>query len=256
MIFIKTEEEIKMLREGGRRLAAVIQEVAALARPGATTKELDDLARKLIEEGGDRPSFLNYSPDGARRPYPASSCISINEEVIHGIPNEHPKTLKEGDIVGVDVGLCHKDLYTDSAVTVAVGYVDDVAKKLIQTAENALTAGIASARVGNYIGDVSVAIEAAITNGGFSVAKDLCGHGVGRKVHEDPFVPNEGVRGEGPKLRPGMVIAIEPMVNEGTGEVILAKDGYTYRTRDGKRSAHFEHTVAIFPWGPEVLTVL
>jgi methionyl aminopeptidase len=228
--------------------------LASLAKPGVSTKLLDDEARRLTLEGGDTPSFLDYTPDGADRPYPASVCISINDEIIHGIPNEDPKILKDGDIVSIDMGIKHKGLFTDSAITVGVGKIDTKAKKLLKATEEGMFKGIAMARGGAHIGDIGAEIEAYALKNGFEIADDLCGHGVGYAVHEDPYIPNYGVKGEGDILRPGMVIAIEPMYNEGTGRVKALSDGYTYVTADGKRSAHFEHTILITDGAPEILT--
>lgn len=254
MSLIKTDNEIEKLREGGRRHAFILREVAKAVKPGVSTKELDDLAYRLITEGGDKPSFLNYTPHGADRPFPASTCISVNEDIIHGIPNEEPRILKEGDIVGLDIGLIHKGMFTDSAVTVAVGKVSETNAKLLEATKEALKRGIAAAQGGNRIGDIGYAIEQYAKKTGFKLAEDLCGHGVGYSVHEDPYVPNTGKRGTGMVLKPGMVIAIEPMLNEGTGKIVLRDDGYTYRTADNKMSAHFEHTILITEKDPEILT--
>lgn len=254
MIRIKTEKDIAILREGGKRHAFVLAEIAKAVAPGVSTAELDALGHKLITEGGDTPAFLNYTPYGAKRPYPASVCLSINDEIVHGIPNEKPKILKEGDIVSIDIGLIHKELITDAAVTVGVGKIDEKAAKLLKATEAALYKGIDAAIASKTVGDIGYAIESFVKPLGYGVIEELCGHGVGYSVHEDPFVPNFGVRGRGARLRPGMVIAIEPMLNEGTKEIELDADGYTYRTADGKRSAHFEHTILITENGPEILT--
>jgi methionyl aminopeptidase len=222
--------------------------------PGVSTQELEDLARKLIDEGGDRAAFLNYTPRGAKRPYPASLCVSVNDEIVHGIPNENPKILKEGDIVTLDLGLVHNGLITDSAITLAVGNVSEDNKKLIEHCKEALYIGIKEARGGNTVGDIGFAIESFVKPLGYGLSEGLAGHGVGYKVHEDPFVPNEGNRGQGEKLVPGMVIAIEPMITLGSNKITLAKDGYTYKTRDGSNAAHFEHTIAITEGDPIILT--
>lgn len=253
-VTIKSEKEVELLREGGKLHAAILRKLVAAVKPGVSTAFLDEMARSLIEAEGDRPSFLGYTPYGADRPYPASSNISVNEEVVHGIPNENPKILKEGDIVSVDVGLNHKGVFTDAAITVAVGKVDEAAVRLMKATEEAMYAGITAAKGGNRIGDIGYAIEKVAKEYGYALAEDLCGHGVGRAVHEDPYVPNYGRRGNGPELSPGMVLAIEPMLNEGTGKVVLMKDGYTYRTADKKRSAHFEHTILITEDASEILT--
>ena len=256
MITIKTREEIALLREGGRRLAEILRELEVAVLPGKTATELNTLAEKLVAERGDKSAFLNYKPYGAKRPYPASLCVSINDEVVHGIPNGKEKILKEGDIVSLDMGLIHKNLFTDMAVTVAVGAIDAVALKLLKVTKEALAKGIATARVGKKVGDISYAIESYIKSVApdFGIVRGLAGHGVGYKVHEDPYVPNFGSKNSGPVLKSGMVLAIEPMVNEGNYAVVLAEDGFTYKTADGKRSAHFEHTIAINEGVAEVLT--
>ena len=254
MITIKSKEEIDFLRKGGKRLGAILKMVAERVSPGISTRALDEFAHSLITKNSDIPSFLNYQPHGADRPYPATTCLSINEEIIHGIPNEDEKILKEGDIVGIDIGLIHEGVFLDSAITVGVGEIDESAKKLIRTTREALEAGIKAARGGGNVGDIGHAIETLVKGSGFSLADGLSGHGVGRAVHEDPYVPNRGRRGEGPLLKPGMVLAIEPMLNEGTSKIKLLKDGYTYVTADGTRSAHFEHTVVITEGAPIVVT--
>lgn len=254
MVTIKKPEEIAILREGGKRHAEILRRLAEMAKPGVATRELNDLAEKLIKEIGDEAAFLGYSPKGAKRPYPASLCVSINDEVVHGIPNETEKILREGDIVGLDLGLKHHGLFTDAAVTVAIGKIDEAAKKLMETTKEALSIGIAAARGGGYVGDIGAAIEKFVRPFGYGIIRDLAGHGVGYAVHEPPFVPNFGKKGKGEKLLPGMVLAIEPMLNEGTEKVVLDNDGYTYHTADGQRSAHFEHTIVITENGAEVLT--
>lgn len=254
MITVKTEEEIALLREGGRRLARILDAVAAAARPGVSAAALDRLAQELAQEGGDRPAFLRYRPDHAPRPYPASLCVSINDEVVHGIPNEREKKLREGDIVSLDMGLIHKKLVTDMAVTVPVGKVDAAAVKLLAVTKDALAKGIRAVGPGVRTGDIGYAIESFVRPHGYGIVRELAGHGVGYAVHEDPYVPNYGRRGEGPELRPGTVIAIEPMLNEGSEKIVVDSDGYTCRTADGKRSAHFECTVAVTDRGALILT--
>lgn len=255
MITTKTPEEIEILREAGKRIARVLESTAARVAPGVSTEELNRFAEEMIEGMGDTPSFLGYTPEGAPRAYPAGLCVSVNDVVVHGIPNEDPIVLKEGDIVGLDLGLTHKGMIVDSALTVAVGEIDGRAKELMAVTKKALEAGIAAARGGNTVGDIGAAVEAAIRPSGFGIVEDLCGHGVGYAVHEEPFVPNTGEKGTGAKLVPGMVIAIEPMVNEGgSGDVDFSEDGYTVTTTDGSRSAHFEHTLVITEGAPEVVT--
>ena len=249
---IKTAEEIEILREGGRRLARILSAVRDAIKPGVTTGELDKLAEKLMRDGGDEPAFLHYTPEGMVITYPGTLCVSVNDEIVHGIGGD--RALKEGDIIGIDTGLKHKALFTDSALTVPVGEIDDIAKKLIATTEGALMAGIAVARGGNTTGDIGHAIEKYVKERGFVVVEELGGHGVGYKQHEDPHISNYGDKGQGMKLKPGMVLALEPIVNEGTRYIKLMSDGYTYVTRDHKRSAHFEHTILITDGDAEILT--
>ena len=253
MIIIKTPEEIEILREGGKRLAFVLHETAKRVVPGISTKELDEYAEKLICDKGDVPAFLNYKPEGAPYHYPATLCLSVNNEVVHGIPSKD-KILKEGDIISIDCGLKHKGLFTDSAITVPVGKASPKDAKLLQVTKEALLVGIEAARSGNKTGDIGYAIESFVKPYKFSIVRVLSGHGVGKHIHEDPFVPNYGKKGTGAKLVPGMVIAIEPMLNVGSEEVYLDEDGYTYKTEDGSRSAHFEHTILITDGEPEILT--
>ncbi len=253
MIIIKTPEEIEILREGGKRLAAILYKVKDMVKPGISTKDLDDYTFKLIKEMGDTPAFLNYKPEGADSPYPASICISVNNEVVHGIPKKE-KILKEGDIISLDLGLKHKNLFTDMAITVGVGEISPASKKLLEITEKSLKIGIEAAQGGNRIGDISHAVESFVRPHKYGIVEILAGHGVGRAIHEDPYIPNFGKAHVGAKLVPGMVIAIEPMVNNGTKNVVLDKDGWTFRTADGKQSAHFEHTLLITGGEPEVLT--
>ena len=252
-VIIKTKEEIEILREAGRRLATVLQKVKSKVVPGVTTKELDQYAYDLIKDLGDEPAFLNYQPEGADRPFPASLCTSINDEIVHGIPNSNI-VLKEGDIISIDLGLKHKGMFADHAMTVPVGRVSEGVKKLLDTTEKALLVGIDAAQPGFKTGDIGHAIESFVRPSGYGIVEILAGHGVGKYIHEDPYIPNFGKPGKGVELRPGMVIAIEPMLNMGTKNVTLDDDGYTFRTADKKKSAHFEHTVLITENGPEILT--
>lgn len=255
MVRLKSEEEIKKLRQGGKILAAILHEIAGRVRPGGNTIELNDLANELCRQNKVVPVFLNYQPDGAPRPYPASICISINDEIVHGIPNKGKgKVLRDGDIISLDMGIAHNGMIVDSAITVPVGQIDSAAEKLLAATKEALIAGVKAARAGSRTGDIGAAIETVSTRNGFSLPEELGGHGVGYAVHEDPFIPNFGKPGQGVVLKPGMVIAIEPMLNEGTKETTVDKDGYTFRTADGKRSAHFEHTVVITEREAEILT--
>ena len=242
------------MHEGGRRHAEILRALSEMVTPGMSTLILEEEALRLIHAHGDKPAFLNYSPKGARRPFPAALCVSINDEIVHGIPNEKERILKEGDIVSLDLGLKHEGFITDSAVTVPVGSVDDEARDVMRLAREALEAGIAAALPGAHVGDIGEAIHRVVKGTGYSLAEDLAGHGVGFEVHEDPFVPNIGRKGEGEKLVAGMVIAIEPMVNAGGSAIADTDDGYTIVTADGSRSAHFEHTIAITEEGNIVLT--
>ena len=260
MIIIKTPREIEIIREGGKHLATVLYKIKEIVKPGISTKDLDLYAEKLIRELGDYPAFLNYQPEGASKPYPASLCVSVNDEVVHGIPNKK-RILKEGDIVSLDLGLKHKGLFTDMAITVSVGKVNVANQKLIEVTKQALQVGINAAQAGNTIGDISNSIENFIRsrkdkekNMQYGIVEVLAGHGVGRAVHEDPFIPNFGKKGTGEKLLPGMVLAIEPMVNLGTKNVTIDDDDWTFRTADGKNSAHFEHTILITEGEAEILT--
>jgi len=252
---IYKKEEIEILRDGGRHLALILNKVREKIVPGVTTKELNALAEYLIRRGGDLPAFLGYKPEGSVDHYPATLCVSVNDEIVHGIPAE--RILKEGDIVGIDLGLRHGGLFVDSAITVPVGEIDDQAKKLISITEGSLYAGIDAVRDGGNVGDIGYAVENFVKGSGLSVVEELGGHGVGHNVHEDPFIPNFGKKGKGPKLASGMVLAIEPMLNEGVKDVTLSPiDNFTFSTRDGKRSAHFEHTILITDGPAEILTKL
>lgn len=253
MIIIKTPEEIEIIREGGKRLATVLYKVKDMIKPGISTWELNEYAEKLIKDMGDYPAFLNYKAKETDVPYPSSLCVSVNEEVVHSIPKKD-KILKEGDTVSIDLGLRHRGLYTDMAMTVGVGEISNSSKKLLETTERALHVGIDAAQCGNRIGDISHAIESFIRPYRYGIVEVLAGHGVGKAVHEDPYIPNFGKAGTGAKLEKGMVIAIEPMINAGIKSVILDKDGWTFRTADGKKSAHFEHTILITDGEPEILT--
>ncbi len=254
-ILLKTEQEIQTLREGGKHHAQILSELVAMVKPGVSTLILEEEALRLIATMGDKPAFLGYQPQGAKRPYPAALCISINDEIVHGIPNEAERIINDGDIVSLDLGVVHKGLITDAAVTVPCGAINDESRLLLDTAKLALQRGIEAAQPGNTVGDIGHAISEVVGKTKFSLAKDLAGHGVGYSVHEEPFVPNFGKPGKGEKLVPGMVIAIEPMVNVGRPNIKYAKDGYTILTTDGSRSAHFEHTIAITEKGNIILTL-
>ncbi len=251
---IRNPEQRAALVEGGRRLGALLQALRERVAPGVTAEELDAFAEATIRAGGDLPAFKGYTPEGARRAYPATLCVSINDEVVHGIPNEEKKILKQGDIVSLDLGLTHEGIIVDAAITVPVGAVSEENMKLIRACDEALLAGIAAARVGGRVGDISNAIEKSFKNTKFSIVKDLGGHAVGDRVHEEPFIANYGHAGTGEELVEGMVLALEPIASLGKGAIILAPDGYTYRTRDGSRAAHSEHTILIEKGGALVVT--
>ncbi len=254
MINIKTHEEIETMKKGGKRHAFILSELKKMVVPGLSTQALEDRARELLSEEGDKGAFLNYTPRGSKRPYPAVLNVSINNEIVHGIPNENPRILQDGDVVSIDLGVLHQGLITDSAITVGVGNILDEDKKMLAHCEEALFRAIKQARGGNTVGDISHAIESFVRPLGYGIPEGLAGHGVGYKVHEDPYVPNEGPAHHGELLQPGMIIAIEPMITLGASKIVLAKDGYTYKTADGSNAAHFEHTVAITDGDPIILT--
>lgn len=255
MIKIKTKEDIKKLREGGKRHAEILRVLKEMVKPGISAKELNDKAYELIIQNGDKPAFLNYKPSGSDRPYPASLCVSINDEIVHGIPNEKEKILKEGDIVSIDLGLVHDGLITDAAITLPVGVIPLDLERLLTATEEALYKGIKAAKGGKKVGDIGVAILRVAQAYKLGIVKELSGHGVGYNVHEDPYVPNFGEPNTGEALTPGMVIAIEPIFTIGNGNIFIDKDGYTYKTEDGTYAAHFEHTVLITKGEPEILTI-
>lgn len=247
---IKTIEEIELIAEGGKLLRNILSDAAKLVKPGITTKDLSDFANREIRKVGGVPSFIGYGEKN--NPFPAALCTSVNDVVVHGIPGK--EVLAEGDIVGLDIGMVYKKMYTDTAITVAVGSIDEKKQILINTTKKALELGIQQAVIGNRTGDIGHAVQTFAEKAGFSVVRDLVGHGVGYDVHEDPQVPNYGKKGTGAKLVEGMVIAIEPMLCTGTYHVYFEPDGWTIRTEDGGLSAHFEHTIAITRKGPRILT--
>jgi methionyl aminopeptidase len=245
-LFLKTNEEIELIRLSGKVLGKAHAEVAKLIKPGITTAELDKRAEEYIQDNGGKPSFKGYNG------FPASLCISLNENVVHGMPGK--VVLKEGDIVSIDCGVILNGFHSDSAYTYAVGEIKPEVQKLLDVTKESLYLGIAQAVNGSRVGDISFAIQNYVEANGFSIVRELVGHGVGRHLHESPEVPNYGRRGHGMKLPSGLVIAIEPMVNMGTRNVVQEKDGWTIRTYDRKPSAHYEHTVAISNGTPDVLT--
>jgi methionyl aminopeptidase len=251
---IKTKQEIETLIEIGKRHAEIVQELEDASKPGVSTAELEELALKLIAKGGDEPAFKNYRPAGAPRAYPCALCVAPNDTVVHGIPTELDYILVEGDIIGLDVGVKRDGLVIDAGRTVPVGNIDKEAKRLLRVTREALNRGIAAARAGNHVGDIGFAIETYVRKEKFGLVRDLCGHGVGYSVHEEPQIPNFGEPGTGLILEAGMVLAIEPMVNEGKGTVNFERDGYTVTTRDGSRSAHFEHDIVVTDGPAIVLT--
>lgn len=251
MILLKSAQEIELMRRASRMVAEILDEVSAAVKPGVTTAELDRLAEELIYRKGARPAFKGYKPRGVV--FPNCLCVSVNEEIVHGVPSG--RRLKPGDIVSLDFGVVYEGFFGDSARTVAVGAISSNAERLLRVTREALYAGIEQARVGNRIGDISGAVQGAAEAAGFSVVEEFAGHGIGRSLHEDPQVPNYFRRGmPNPRLQEGMVLAIEPMVNEGTAELRILDDGWTAITADGRLSAHFEHSVAITVRGPVILS--
>jgi methionyl aminopeptidase len=250
-IAIKTRHELEAMRAAGRHVAEILLELREHVVAGATTADLERVAQRCIRERGVESAFLGYGPGGLP-PYPAVLCVSVNEEIVHGIPG--PRELKEGDIVSLDFGVAAEGLYGDAALTVPVGRVSEPAQRLIDTTREALERGIAEMVPGRRLSDISHAVQQHAEAGGFSVVRQFVGHGIGRAMHEPPQVPNFGRPGRGPRLLPGMVFAIEPMVNAGTPEVHVLEDEWTAVTADGSLSAHFEHTVLVTDSGPEVLT--
>ena len=259
---IKSPVEIELIRDGGQALAKIMGVLVSVVQPGITTRSLDSLARDLIHKVGGEPAFLHYRPAGARSPFPAALCVSVNDEVVHGIPGD--RILESGDLVGLDLGLKYQGLYTDMAVTVAVGEVSAEALALLDVTRKALSAGIAVAKAGATTGDIGFAIATAIPDrlrliGGqekYGIVTEFGGHGVGHHVHEPPEIPNVGLPGSGERLIAGLVIAIEPMIIIGSGKVVTVNDGWTVKTKEGGLSAHFEHTVLVTDGEPEILTPL
>ncbi|MEX2335758.1 MAG: type I methionyl aminopeptidase [Fulvivirga sp.] len=246
MIQYKTREEVELIKEGALILGKAHGEVAKLVKPGVKTIELDKVAETFIKDHGGLPSFKDYNG------FPSSLCISLNENVVHGFPGEYE--LKEGDIISVDCGVYYKGFHSDSAYTYPVGEIGDEIMQLLRVTKESLYKGIEMAVYGNRMGDVAFAVQNHVEKYGYGVVRELVGHGVGKSLHESPEVPNYGKRGRGSKLKDGLVIAIEPMVNLGTRNVVQEADGWTIRTADKRPSAHYEHTVAVFKEGTEVLT--
>ncbi len=266
-IRIKTRQEIDVLRECGRRMAHILNELARAVRPGISTADLNRRAEALIERAGGIPIFKGYVVENSP-PYPAAICTSVNDEVVHAIPRDNA-ILREGDIVGIDIGMAWpknqtkefpqysgKPLVTDAACTIGVGTITPELARLIQKTEEAFFIGVKEVKPGNQVGDISARIGAFLSASGFGIVRGLAGHGVGYDIHEDPLIPNYGTAGVGVRLKPGMVIAIEPMATLGGGEVRLDQDGWTFRTADGSVAAHFEHTLVLTDDGAEILTMI
>lgn len=251
-IVIKGKNELKHMRRAGRVAQRILNELGAAAQTGASGRDLDRLARKLLEQNGALSPFLGKKM-GDAPPFPGVITVSTNDAIVHGIPTHVP--FKAGDVVALDIGAIVNGFIGDTAGTFAVGTVSPSAQRLMRVTKEALHLGIEQAVVGNYVGDISFAIQSHVEAHGYYIVRELVGHGVGRSMHEDPNVPNYGKRGEGAKLRPGMTIAIEPMVNEGTARVKTLADRWTVVTEDGSLSAHYEHTIAVLSDGPEILTV-
>lgn len=252
MILIKTKKEIDFIRESSKIVAETLQLLKSKVKPGITTAELDMIAEDYIKSNNAIPAFKGYSQGGAPG-FPGSICSSIDNQVVHGIPDN--RSLVEGEIISIDVGVLKNNYFGDAALTVAVGKISDTKLKLLQVTEQSLQLGVDAAVEGNRVHDISFAVQTYVEENGFSVVKDLCGHGVGRFLHEDPSIPNFGVKGTGAKLKNGMTLAIEPMVNAGGWQVKTDRDGWTVITEDGSASAHFEHTILINGNTPEILTV-
>ncbi len=248
MISIKSPKEIAVMAEGGKILAKIMKELKNRIKPGVATKDLNKVAQDLIFKYSTKPAFKGYEK------FPAVLCTSINKVIVHGVPSDYK--LKEGDIISLDLGILHKNFYSDMAITVPVGKVAPEAQRLIRITKKALKRGIKKVRPGNTIGDIGNTIQRYVESQGFNVVRDLCGHGIGRKLHEDPQILNYGKRHTGPKIKQGMVFCIEPMVTMGDYEIKKSKDGFGLETKDGSLSAHFEHTIAVTKTGYEVLTNL
>ncbi len=253
MIKLKSAEDIAILKKGGHILSLILDELEKVVIPGNSSMDVDDLAQELMEKYGVEPMILGYHPRFAPRPYPAATCVSVNDVLVHGIPNEDPVIFQSGDVVSIDAVIAYEGLVVDSARTVGAGELSKEAKQLIHVTKKALEVGIAAARPGAHISDIGKAIEKVVPKG-FGIVEIFCGHGVGYDLHEEPAVPNFFIKGDSPELLPGMVIAIEPMITLGTKEVEILSDGYTAVTADGSLAAHVEHTVAITEKGPLLLT--
>lgn len=264
---IKTKEEISVLREGGKLLSKILKEVVKAAKPGVSTLDLDKLAEELIVQFGGSPAFKGYKTKEQKDPYPATLCISINDEVVHSIPSKE-KILREGDLVNFDIGMRwpvsseqesgpsdKKGLFTDMAVTLGIGKISAEAEKLLNTTREALNLGIKAVKEGRYVGDVSSTIQKYLKKNKIGIVRELAGHGVGYAIHEEPLIPNYGRPGTGPELKEGMVLAIEVMTTLGDGKVVMEEDGWGFKSADGTLGGHFEHTIVVTKEGAEVLTI-
>jgi methionyl aminopeptidase len=248
MVILKLPDEIEKARASNRIVAEVLSKLREQVKPGVKTKDLDKFAEEIAEKRGAKPAFKGYHG------YPHSLCISINEVVVHGMPSE--RVLEEGDIVGLDFGVCYNGFFGDATITLPVGKVTQKALRLMEVTEQSLYAGIEQAKVGNRLGDISAAVQTTVEDAGYSVVRDFVGHGIGKNLHEEPQIANFGQKGRGIELKSGMILAIEPMVNEGKYKVQILPDGWTVVTKDGSLSAHFEHSVAITDNGPDILSKL
>lgn len=255
MIFLKSPQEVETMRKANRIVIETLAELREIIRPGVSTGEVDKIAAELTRKKKARSAFKGYKIRNGVVPFPATICVSINNEVVHGIPSSS-RIIQDGDIVSLDFGVIYENFYGDAAISIAIGQIGEESQRLLNATAESLEEGIAKAQVGNRLGDVSAAIQERIERDGFSVVREFVGHGVGRRLHEDPAVPNYGVRDRGIRLREGMVLAIEPMVNMGRAEVLMKDDAWTAITKDGSLSAHFEHSVAITEQGPQVLSQL
>jgi methionyl aminopeptidase len=247
MITLKSAREIETMRRSGKITAKVLTDLMKAARPGLSTRELDEMAERGIRELGGIPTFKGYHG------FPASICASVNSQVVHGIPGDY--VLKDGDLLSIDIGTTFEGYVSDSAATVAIGTISEDAQRLLRVTQECMMHGIAQMQCGNHVGDIGAAVQAHAERHGFGVVRELVGHGVGREMHEEPQVPNFGKRGTGVELRPGLVLAVEPMITEGKHQVEMLKDGWTIVTADGKLAAHFEHTIAVTEDGPKILTL-
>ncbi|OGG87967.1 type I methionyl aminopeptidase [Candidatus Kaiserbacteria bacterium RIFCSPLOWO2_12_FULL_50_28] len=250
----RTPEEIQLLREGGRRLAQHVRVLCEMVKPGVASADIETKAREMVAHDGDEMAFFGYKGKKGEQGFPSGVCVSVNDVIVHSPAGQNGSVFGEGDVVCIDFGIKHKGFFTDHAQTVIVGEGSPEDKRLVSGTYEALEAGIAQARVGSTTGDIGYAVERVAQKYGFGFPRNLAGHGVGRAIHEEPHVPNFGVPGSGAKLAEGLVIAIEPMMTLGSGELFIDKDGHSYRTKDGSRTAHAEHTVLITKKGPEILT--